>query len=65
MTEQQLDLWAERRGATAVLVGRLTPGQALEVLRRVVEDCTEGRQVVPALMGMIRGVVEREGKSDA
>jgi hypothetical protein len=61
MTEQQQDLWAERRGELAVLVGQLQPEEALEVLRRVVEDCAEGRQVAPALMGTIRGIVERRG----
>ena len=57
--EQQLDLWAEQRGEVAVLVGQLQPGEALEILRRVVMECTEGRQVVPTLLGTIRGVVER------
>jgi hypothetical protein len=56
--EQQLDLWAEQRGEIAVLVGQLQPGEALEILRRVVMECTEGRQVVPMLLGTIRGVVE-------
>jgi hypothetical protein len=57
--EQQLDLWAEQRGEVAVLVGQLQPGEALEILRRVVTECTEGRQVVPMLLGTIRGIVER------
>ena len=57
--EQQLDLWAEQRGEIAVLVGQLQPGEALEILRRVVMECTEGRQVVPMLLGTIRGIVER------
>ncbi len=59
--EQPLDLWAEQRGEVAVLVGQLQPGEALEILRRVVIECTEGRQVVPMLLGTIRGVVERRG----
>jgi hypothetical protein len=57
--EQELDLWAEQRGEAAVLVGQLQPGEAREILRRVVIECTEGRQVVPMLLGTIRGVVER------
>jgi hypothetical protein len=57
--EQQIDLWAEQRGEVAVLVGQLQPGEALEILRRVVTECTEGRLVVPMLLGTIRGVVER------
>ena len=57
--EHQLDLWAEQRGEVAVLVGQLQPGEALEILRRVVMECTEGRQVVPMLLGTIRGIVER------
>lgn len=65
MTEPLRDLWAERRGETAVFVGKLTPEQALEVLQRVVADCADGSQVAPALMGTIRGIVEREGKRDA
>jgi hypothetical protein len=64
MTEQLRDLWSERRGETAVLVGQLTPEQALEVLRRVVEDCTEGNQVPAAMMGYIRGVIERGDKNN-
>lgn len=38
MSEQPLDLWAERRGEVAVLVGQLRPEEALEVLQRVVMD---------------------------
>ena len=57
--EQEIDLWAEQRGEVAVLVGQLQPGEALEILRRVVLECTEGRQVVPMLLGTLRGVVER------
>jgi hypothetical protein len=59
--EQAIDLWAEQRGEVAVLVGQLQPGEALEILKRVVMECTEGRQVVPMLLGTIRGVVERRG----
>jgi hypothetical protein len=59
--EQAIDLWTEQRGEAAVLVGQLQPGEALEILRRVVTECTEGRQVVPTLLGTIRGVVERRG----
>ena len=57
--EQEIDLWAEQRGEAAVLVGQLQAGEALEILRRVVMECTEGRQVVPMLLGTLRGVVER------
>ena len=57
--EQEIDLWAEQRGEAAVLVGQLQAGEALEILRRVVLECTEGRQVVPMLLGTLRGVVER------
>jgi hypothetical protein len=57
--EQQNDLWAEQRGEVAVLVGQLQPEESLEILRRVVTECTEGSQVVPVLLGTIRGVVER------
>jgi hypothetical protein len=52
------DTWAEQRGEAAVVVGQLQPGEALEIVRRVVAECTEGRQVVPMLMGTLRGVVE-------
>ena len=57
--EQEIDLWSEQRGEAAVLVGQLQAGEALEILRRVVMECTEGRQVVPMLLGTLRGVVER------
>lgn len=56
---QETDLWTEQRGEAAVLIGQLHPREALEILRRVVTECTEGRQVVPVLLGTIRGVVER------
>ena len=60
MSEQPLDLWAERRGEVAVLVGQLRPEEALEVLQRVVTDCMEERTLAPILIGSIRGMVERE-----
>jgi hypothetical protein len=34
--------------------------EALEILRRVVTECTEGCQVVPMLLGTIHGVVDGE-----
>jgi hypothetical protein len=61
MTEQSLDLWAERRGEVAVLVGQLSPSEALEVLSRVVMDATDSTMLAPVLIGCIRGVVERRG----
>ena len=61
MTEQPLDLWAERRGEVAVLVGQLSPSEALEVLSRVVADATDSAMVAPVLIGCIRGIVERGG----
>jgi hypothetical protein len=65
MTEQKLDLWAERRHELAALVEQLSPSEALEVLSRVVADCTDATMLAPILIGVIRGIVERrEGKSD-
>jgi hypothetical protein len=61
MPEQALDLWAERRGEVAVLVGRLSPAQALEVLSRVVEDAIDSAMLAPVLIDCIRGVVEGGG----
>ena len=61
MTEQLLDLWAERRGEVAVLVGKLSPSEALEVLSHVVADATDSTMLAPVLIGCIRGVVERGG----
>jgi len=61
MTEQSRDLWADRRGEVAVLVGQLSPSDALEVLARVVADATDSTMVAPVLIGCIRGVVERGG----
>ena len=61
MTEQPLDQWAERRGEVAVLVGQLSPSEALEVLSRVVADATDSTMLAPVLIGCIRGVVERGG----
>ena len=57
----ELDLWAERHEELARLVARLTPAEALEVLRQLVAACPEGSTVAPALAGMIRGIVERRG----
>jgi hypothetical protein len=59
MTEQQLDLWAERRDELARLVGQLQPEEALEVLWRVVAECADERTLAPMLVGTIRGVLER------
>jgi hypothetical protein len=53
--EHQIDFWSEQRGEVAVLVGQLLPGEALEILKRVVMECTEGQQAVPMLLGTIRG----------
>jgi hypothetical protein len=61
MTEQPLDLWAQRRGEVAVLVATLSPSAALEVLSRVVVDATDSTMLAPVLIGCIRGVVERGG----
>jgi hypothetical protein len=61
MTEQALDLWAERRSDVAVLVDQLSPSEALEVLSRVVKDATDSTMLAPVLIGCIRGVVERSG----
>ena len=60
MTERERDRWAERRDELARLAGRLTAEEALEIVRRVVAECTDGRQVAPALAGMIRGMVEHK-----
>ena len=59
--EQQLDLWAERRGEVAVLVGQLSPSEALEALSRVVMDCPDSTMLAPVLIGTIRGIAERRG----
>jgi hypothetical protein len=61
MTEQPLDLWADRRGEVAILVGRLSPSEALEVLSRVVADAIDSTMLAPVLIGCIRSVVERGG----
>jgi hypothetical protein len=57
--ERLLDIWVERRGEIAVLVGQLQPEEALEVLQRVVTECESSSQLAPVLIGTIRGVVER------
>jgi hypothetical protein len=59
MSEQTLDLWTERRGEIAVLVGKLQPDDALEVLKRVVTGCPNGSALAPMLIGTIRGMVEQ------
>jgi hypothetical protein len=65
MTESMLDLWAERRGEVALLVGQLSPSEALEVLSHVVLDATDSTMLAPVLMGCIRGVVERRAAASA
>ena len=57
--EQLVDIWAERRGEIAVLVGELQPVEALEVLQRVVSECENSSHLAPVLIGTIRGIVER------
>jgi hypothetical protein len=61
MTEQPLDLWTERREEVAILVGQLSPSEALEVLSRVVVDAADSTMLAPVLIGCIHGVVERGG----
>jgi hypothetical protein len=61
MTEQSLDLWAQRRGEVAVLVDQLSPSEALEVLARIVTDATDSTMLAPVLIGCIHDVVERGG----
>jgi hypothetical protein len=56
---QLVDIWVERRGEIAVLVGQLQPEEALEVLQRVVTECENSSQLAPVLIGTIRGIVER------
>jgi hypothetical protein len=51
MTEQPLDLWTERRGEVAILVEKLSPSEALEILSRVVKDATDSAMVAPVLIG--------------
>jgi hypothetical protein len=55
MTEQPLDLWAERRSEVALLVAQLSPSEAQEVLSRVVADATDSAMLAPILIGCIRG----------
>jgi hypothetical protein len=57
--EQLVDIWVERRGEIAVLVGELQPEEALEVLRHVVTECESSSHLAPVLIGTIRGIVER------
>ena len=59
MPVQSRDLWADRRGEVAIMVGQLSPSEALEVLARVVADATDSTMLAPVLIGCIRGVVER------
>lgn len=65
MTEQ-LDLWAERRSEIALLVARLSPSEALEVLSHVVHDAKDSTMLAAVLISTIRGIVERtEDQSNA
>jgi hypothetical protein len=59
MEESLLDLWAERRAEMALLLGRLSPGQALEVLRIVGSHVRRGVDLGPYLSGTIEGMAER------
>jgi hypothetical protein len=64
MTEQQLDLWAERRSEIAALVEQLSPSEALEVLSRVVNDAADSTMLPAVLIGTVRGIVERRGSQN-
>ena len=59
MTEQELDLWVERRQEVAALVEQLSPSEALEVLSRVVNDAANSTMLASVLIATIRGIVER------
>jgi hypothetical protein len=59
MTEQPLDLWAERRSEIALLIEQLSPTEALEVLSRVAKDAKDSTMLAAVLIGTVRGIVER------
>ena len=56
---EQLDLWAARRSEVALLVARLSPSEALEVLSHIVTDAKDSTMLAAVLIGTIRGIVER------
>ena len=56
---EPLDLWAERRSEIALLVARLSPSEALEVLSHIVKDAKDSTMLAAVLIGTIRGIVER------
>jgi hypothetical protein len=59
MTEQPLDLWAERRQEVVALVEQLSPSEALEALSHVVKDAADSTMLAAVLIGTLRGIVER------
>lgn len=50
--------WASTRGDLALLVEKLRPQDALEVVRALVRVRDE-KELAPTLAGVMRGVVER------
>ena len=65
MSEHERDLWAEHRDEVTRMVLQLIPEEAAEALQRVVSECTEGRQVAPALIDIIRGMLDRRTMNSA
>jgi hypothetical protein len=55
----ELTYWEERRAEFCAQVQRLTPNDALMVLRTLGDECTDERAVLPMLVGLVKSITQR------
>jgi hypothetical protein len=51
--------WEEQRAEFCTQVQQLTPDDALMVLRTLGDECTAERALIPMLIGLVKGAVQR------
>ncbi len=51
--------WEEHRTEFCALVQQLPPDDALLVLRTLCDECSDERSVLPTLVGLVKGSVQR------
>jgi hypothetical protein len=51
--------WAEHRAEFRALAQQLSPDDALLVLRTLGDECSDEQAVLPTLVGLVKGSVQR------
>ena len=55
----QATYWEEHRAEFCALVRQLSPADALLVLQTLCDECSVERAVLPTLVGLVKGTVQR------